>query len=299
MQRYVADKCSVIRIPVHVHETTQKILRHMRIAETRDGHAPRPQDIADALSMPIKKVNASLRAAASSHVSSLDEADESLAIEFAEDFMPKDPADAMAPAQVRAAIEKLLLELKPQDVQIIRMRHGLGMNDAMTLDEIGQRFEVTRERIRQMESKAIRQLKHPARLAKFIEKIHGKPDSFYAEEELRRLESLGFRVSNPLAPKTTKAKPLDTSRVSFKDDELIGDEEIVDNSESVSVTAFEEVLEEARGLGINVDEREEDGSRRIWIELLETPDTPTRMLVWRMLQQGFEFWPKKGYLIWR
>ncbi|MES1977753.1 MAG: sigma-70 family RNA polymerase sigma factor [Pseudomonadota bacterium] len=295
VQRYVADKCSVIRVPVHVHETTQKILRHMRIVETRDGREPSPQEIADALSMPLKKVNASLHAAAGSHVASLDEADESLAIEFAENFLPKDPADAMVPAQMRASIEELLLELKPKDAGIIRMRNGLGVNDAMTLEEIGQRFEVTRERIRQMEAKAIRQLKHPARLAKFIEQIHGKPDSYYAEVELLRLESLGFKVDNPLAPKTSKVKPFDTSRVSFKDDELIGDEETFDHSERVSLPALDEVLEEARGLGINVDEREEDGSRRIWIEILETPDTPSHMLVRRMLQQGFKFWPQRGY----
>ena len=295
VQRYVADKCSVIRIPVHVHETTQKILRHMRVEETRNGRAPNPQEIADALSMPLKKVNASLRAAACSHVASLDEADESLSIEFAEEFMPKDPADAMVQAQMRASIEEVLLELKPKDAGIIRMRNGLDMNDAMTLEQIGQRFEVTRERIRQMESKAIRQLRHPARLAKFIEQIHGKPDSYYAEVELRRLESLGFKVDNPLAPRTPKAKPLDTSRVSFKDDELIGDEETFDTSEDVSLSALGEVLEEARGLGINVDEREEDGLRRIWIEILETPDTRSRMLVWQMLQQGFKFWPQRGY----
>lgn len=295
VQRYVADKCSMIRIPVHVHETTQKILRHIRILETRHGRAPRPQEIADSLSIPLKKVNASLRAAAGSHVASLDEADESLAIEFAEKFLPKDPADAMVPAQVRDSIEELLLELKPKDAGIIRMRYGLGVNDAMTLEEIGQRFEVTRERIRQMESKAIRQLQHPARLAKFTERIHGKPDSYYAEEEVRRLESLGFRVDNPPSPQTPKAKPLDTSRVSFKDDELIGDEETFDNSERAPLPSIDEILEEARGLGINVDEREEDGSRRIWIEILETPDTPTRMLVWRMLQQGFKFWPQRGY----
>ena len=295
VQRYVADKCSVIRIPVHVHETTQKILRHVRIVETHDGRAPSPQEIADALSIPLKKVKASLRAAAGSHIASLDEADESLSIEFAEEFLPKDPADAMVPAQLRDSIEELLLELKPKDAGIIRMRYGLGINDAMTLEEIGQRFEVTRERIRQMESKAIRQLQHPVRLAKFNEKVHGKPDSYYAQEELRRLESLGHRVDNPLAPKAPKSKSLDTSRVSFKDDELIWDEETIDTAESVSLHSLDEVLEEARGLGINVDEREEGGSRRIWIEIFETLDTPNPMLVSRMLQQGFKFWPGKGY----
>lgn len=295
VQRYVADKCSVIRIPVHVHEATQKILRHMRIAETRDGRAPKPQDIADALSMPLKKVVASLRAAACSPVASLDEADESLAIEFAEDFKPRDPADAIVTAQVRASIEELLLELKPKDAAIIRMRHGLGVNDAMTLDEIGQRFEVTRERIRQLESKAIRHLQHPVRLAKFIEKIHGKPDSYYAEVEAKRLESQGMSVDRPPVPKPPKATPLDTSQVSVRDDEPIKDEETFDDSKSVSLPVLEDVLEEARGLGINVDVRDESGSRRIWIEIVETPDTPTRMLVWRMLQQGFKFWPQKGY----
>jgi len=295
IQRHVADKCSVIRIPVHVHETTLKILRHMRVSERRDGRAPTPQEVADALSIPLKKVTASLRAVVGSRVVSLDEADESLAIEFAEDFAPRDPADAMVSAQVRSSIETLLLELKPKDAGIIRMRYGLGVNDAMTLDEIGQRFEVTRERIRQVESKAIRHLQHPLRLAKFIEQIHGKPDSYYAELEARRLESQGISADRPLVPKRSSAKPLEASRVSFKDNELIGDEKTFDDSDRVSLPALDDVLEEARRLGINVDEREEDGSRRIWIELLETPDTPTRMLVWRLLQQGFKFWPQKGY----
>lgn len=295
VQRYVADKCSVIRIPVHVHEVTQKILRHMRIAEMRDGRVPKPQEIADALSMPLKKVAASLRAATGSHIASLEEADESLAIEFAEDFKPRDPADAMMTAQVRASIEELLLELTPKDAGIIRMRHGIGVNDAMTLDEIGRRFEVTRERIRQLESKAIRRLQNPVRLAKFVELIHGKPDSYYAELEAKLLESKGMSVDRSLVPRPPKATPLDTSRVTFKDDELIGGDETFDDFDRVSLSALGEVLDEARGLGINVDEREEDGSRRIWIELLETPDTPTRMLVWRLLKQGFKFWPQKGY----
>jgi RNA polymerase primary sigma factor len=295
IQRYVADKCSVIRIPVHVHETIQKILRHMRVAEMRNGRVPTPQEIADALSIPIKKVTASLRAAAGAHVASLDEADESLAAEFSDDFAPRDPADAMVSAQVRSSIEELLLELKPKDAEIIRMRHGLGVNDVMTLDEIGQRFEVTRERIRQLESKAIRHLQHPVRLAKFIEQIHGKPDSYYAEVEAKRLESQGMSVDHPFVSKQPNATPLDTSRVSFREDELIGDEVTFDDSKSVSLPTLDDVLEEARGLGINVDERDEDGSRRIWIEIVETPDSPTRMLVWRMLQQGFKFWPQKGY----
>lgn len=292
VQRYVADKCSVIRIPVHVHEATQKILRHMRVAEMRDGCAPKPQVIAEALSIPLKKVVASLRAAAGSHVASLEEADESLAIEFAEDFKPRDPVDATMTAQVKASIDELLLELKPKEARIIRMRHGLGVNEAMTLDEIGQRFEVTRERIRQMESQAIRHLKHPVRLAKFIEKIYGKPDSYYAEQEAKRLESQGRSVDRPLVP---KSRLLDTSRILIVDDELIGYKKTFDDSNSVSLSSLEEVLEEARGLGINVDEQDEEGSRRIWIEIVETPDTPTRMLVWRMLQQGFKFWPQKGY----
>lgn len=291
VQRYVADKCSLIRIPVHVHDMNQKILWHMRVAEMRDGRTPKPQEIADELSIPLKKVTASLRAATCSHINSLDEADESLGIEFVEDFKLLDPADALITAQVRTSIEELLLELKPKDAGIIRMRYGLGMNDAMTLDEIGQRFEVTRERVRQLESKALRYLQHPVRLSKFLEQIHGKPDSYYAKEEVFRLNSQGLRGAQPAAPKPPKEKPLEATRIWFKD------EETSEGCDSMSLSALDEILEEARRLGINVDERDENGSRRIWIELVETPDTPTRLLVWRMLQQGFKFWPQKGYWI--
>lgn len=295
IQRYVADKCSVIRIPVHVHETTQKILLHMRVAEMRNGRAPTPEEVADALSIPLKKVSASLKAAASSRVVSLDEADESLAIEFTEDFAPRDPGDAMVNAQIRASIETLLLELNPKDAEIISMRYGLGINDAMTLDAIGRRFEVTREAIRQMESKAIRFLKRPVRLDKFIEQISGKPDSYYAEEEASRLASQGFNVERSVVPKRLNMKPAASAWISFKVDELVGDKKNPDRPSDISLSTLDEVLEEALSLGISIDEREEDGSRRIWIELLETPDTPTRMLVLRLLQQGFKFWPQKGY----
>lgn len=295
VQRYVADKCSVIRIPVHVNEVTQKILRHMRVAEMRDGRAPKPQEIANALSMPLKKVVASLRAAAGSHVDSLEEADESLAIEFADDFKPCDPADAMMAAQVRSLIEELLLELKPKDAGIIRMRHGLGVNNAMTLEEIGQLFEVTRERIRQMESKALRFLQNRQRMATFYEQIHGKPDSYYAEQEANRLAAQRVSINRPFIPKKSSAKPITEPKIAIEANELIGDEASPVDTNNVSVPTMANVIEEARGLGLSVEEREEDGSRRIWIELLETPDTPTRMLVWRLLQQGFKFWPQKGY----
>lgn len=295
IQRHVADKCCVIRIPVHVHETTQKILRHMQVVEMRSGRVPSPREIADAFSMPLKKVSTSLRASALSHVGSLDEADESLAIEFSDQFVPVDPASAMRSAQVGRSIDELLSQLKPKSAGIIRMHYGLGINDAMTLDEIGQRFELTRERIRQVEAKALRLLQHPSRLAKFEEQIFGRPDSYYAELEANKLASLGFVVDSALTPKTSSMKPAAAATVFFKDDILIGDNETLDDSEGVYLQALDEVLEEARGLGINVDEREEDGLLRIWIEILETPDTPTRMLVWRLLDQGFKFWPQKGY----
>ena len=90
-------------------------------------------------------------------------------------------------------------------------------------------------------------------------------------------------------------KPAASAWISFKVDELVGDKKNPDRPSDISLSTLDEVLEEALSLGISIDEREEDGSRRIWIELLETPDTPTRMLVLRLLQQGFKFWPQKGY----
>ena len=90
-------------------------------------------------------------------------------------------------------------------------------------------------------------------------------------------------------------KPAASAPISVKDDEPVKNKDDLDGSSDISVSALDEVLEEALSLGVSVDEREEDGSRRIWIELLETPDTPTRMLVWRLLKQGFKFWPQKGY----
>lgn len=165
----------------------------------------------------------------------------------------------------------------------------------MTLDEIGQLFEVTRERIRQIESKALRFLQNRQRMAKIYEQIHGKPDSYYAEQEANRLATQGLSINRPFIPKKSSAKPITEPKIDIEANELIGDEASPVDTNNVSVPTMANVIEEARGLGLSVEEREEDGSRRIWIKLLETPDTPTRLLVWRLLQQGFKFWPQKGY----
>lgn len=109
------------------------------------------------------------------------------------------------------------------------------------------------------------------------------------------MTSKGFNVKRSVAAKRLNIKPAAAAQISFKDDELVEDKDGPDGSSDMPLSALDEVLEEALSLGISVDEREECGSRRIWVEILETPDTPTRMLVWRLLQQGFKFWPQKGY----
>src|SRR5438093_752782 len=163
--RSTADQARTIRIPVHMIETINKIVRTSRQMLHEIGREPTPEELAEKLGMPLEKVRKVLKIAKepiSLETPVGDEEDSHLG-DFIEDKMAILPIDAVIQSNLRSTTTRTLAFLTPREERVIRMRFGIGMNKDHTLEEVGLQFSVTRERIRQIEAKALRKLKHPSR----------------------------------------------------------------------------------------------------------------------------------------
>jgi RNA polymerase primary sigma factor len=166
--RSIADQARTIRIPVHMIETINKLVRTSRQMLHEIGREPAPEELAEKLGMPLEKVRKVLKIAKepiSLETPIGDEEDSHLG-DFIEDKAAVIPLDAAIQANLREATTRVLSSLTPREERVLRMRFGIGMNTDHTLEEVGQQFSVTRERIRQIEAKALRKLKHPSRSRK-------------------------------------------------------------------------------------------------------------------------------------
>ncbi len=173
--RSIADQARTIRIPVHMIETINKIVRTQRQIMSEFGREPTPEELAKKLAMPLDKVRKVLKIAkepVSLETPVGDEEDSSLG-DFIEDKNALQPLDTAIQSNLSESTTKILASLTPREERVLRMRFGIGMNTDHTLEEVGLQFSVTRERIRQIEAKALRKLKHPSRskqLKSFLEK---------------------------------------------------------------------------------------------------------------------------------
>lgn len=166
--RSIADQARTIRIPVHMIETINKIVRTSRQMLHEIGREPTPEELAEKLAMPLEKVRKVLKIAKepiSLETPIGDEEDSHLG-DFIEDKNVVLPIDAAIQSNLRETTTRVLASLTPREERVLRMRFGIGMNTDHTLEEVGQQFSVTRERIRQIEAKALRKLKHPSRSRK-------------------------------------------------------------------------------------------------------------------------------------
>jgi RNA polymerase primary sigma factor len=173
--RSIADQARTIRIPVHMIETINKLVRTSRQILHEIGREPTPEELAARLGMPLEKVRKVLKIAKepiSLETPIGDEEDSHLG-DFIEDKNAVQPLDAAIQGNLRETTTRVLASLTPREERVLRMRFGIGMNTDHTLEEVGQQFSVTRERIRQIEAKALRKLKHPSRsrlLKSFLDK---------------------------------------------------------------------------------------------------------------------------------
>ncbi len=166
--RSIADQARTIRIPVHMIETINKLVRTSRQMMHEIGREPTPEELAKRLHMPLDKVRKVLKIAkepVSLETPVGDEEDSNLG-DFIEDKNALNPMDSAIHANLRETTTRVLASLTPREERVLRMRFGIGMNTDHTLEEVGQQFNVTRERIRQIEAKALRKLKHPSRSRK-------------------------------------------------------------------------------------------------------------------------------------
>src|SRR5262245_42784470 len=163
--RSLYDQSRTIRVPVHIAEAINKIRRTRRQMFNEIGREPTPEELGKKLGMPIEKVRKVLQIAKQplSLETPIGEEEDSHLGDLIEDKNAILPIDAMIQSNLRETTTRVLASLTPREERIVRMRFGLGMNSDHTLEEVGQQFSVTRERIRQIEAKAIRKLKHPSR----------------------------------------------------------------------------------------------------------------------------------------
>jgi len=166
--RSIADQARTIRIPVHMIETINKIVRTSRQMLHEIGREPTPEELSEKLAMPLEKVRKVLKIAKEpiSLETPVGDEDDSHLGDFIEDKNALLPIDAAIQANLRYTTTRVLASLTPREERVLRMRFGIGMNTDHTLEEVGQQFSVTRERIRQIEAKALRKLKHPSRSRK-------------------------------------------------------------------------------------------------------------------------------------
>jgi RNA polymerase primary sigma factor len=165
VSRALADQSRTIRVPVHMIETINKIVQTSRQMLNEIGREPTPEELAEKLGMPLDKVRKTLKIAReplSLETPIGDEGDSNLG-DLIEDKNAILPIDAAIQSNLRETTTRLLASLTPREERIVRMRFGLGMNSDHTLEEVGKQFSVTRERIRQIEAKALRKLRHPSR----------------------------------------------------------------------------------------------------------------------------------------
>jgi len=173
--RAIADQARTIRIPVHMIETINKLIRTSRQLVQEVGREPTPEEIAQKMEMPIEKVRKVLKIAKEpiSLETPIGEEEDSHLGDFIEDKSSPSPAEAVVALNLKEMTDKVMMTLTPREEKVLRMRFGIGVPSDHTLEEVGQHFEVTRERIRQIEAKALRKLRHPSRSKKLKNFVEG------------------------------------------------------------------------------------------------------------------------------
>jgi RNA polymerase primary sigma factor len=163
--RAIADQARTIRIPVHMIETINKLVRATRFLVQVLGREPTPEELSDRMEFPVDKVRMVLKIAKEpiSLESPVGEEEDSALGDFIEDKNAVNPQDATLATNLEENTQRVLSTLSPREEQVLKMRFGIGKHGSHTLEEVGHGFEVTRERIRQIEAKALRKLRHPSR----------------------------------------------------------------------------------------------------------------------------------------
>lgn len=286
--RFVADKGKTIRLPVHVYEKTQRIAQATHAFKFRHGHAPTLEEVSVLVELPVPKVEALSRMSLEPlPLHELPDIDCLIATHAKDQFAVRDPMEYVENIQLGESVDHLLSTLKLKEENVVRMRYGIGVQDSMTLEEIGTRLDVTRERIRQIEAKALRRLRHPTRLDRFLIEIGltPKPRQSASTRTDSDTEDDGREPTEEAKVAATKPEP--AAQVAAWPEQRTGSDP----------NALEKLLAHVRAIGFTVEDSPDGPDRRIWVHITETPNNHSRKIVRNLIDLGFEFWPGKGY--WR
>jgi RNA polymerase primary sigma factor len=276
ISRSIADSGRMIRLPVHVHDTMRRIRQEAKDLERSTGRYPRSELLAERLSLTPSKVESLLRASAE-----LEPIEDLEAFGAVDESVDSNPFERFVTDELRRDLSEILGELGRRPEQILRLRFGFGVPDALTLEQIGALFGVTRERIRQIEAKALRRLRHPARRTKLNSWICGEPPSeSVAEDDDEGVEPKADVIcANGDAGSVVTAKPGTKPRQGSR------------------LPAIERLLAQAAEMGASVEDDRSGNTGRIRVHLSEGMGDRARLLVRSLRALGFKYRPGGGY--WR
>jgi RNA polymerase primary sigma factor len=306
VSRFVADKARTIRVPVHVYEKVQRIGQVVRAFEIDNGRAPTTAEIAELVDLSPRKVAAYMQIADEPMPIHELDIDALIAIDARDEYTSPDPMDIASDRDLSKVVHKILGTLKLKDENILRMRFGIGVSEAMTLDEIGTRMGLTREGIRQIESKAIRHLKHPGRLDALLTALNGhnppeRPKDDEDEDHSNSADHADEAQVKELADAVAAKPPRKNAR---KPSPVHVEIPSLDVNPLNSATraysvpsSVQKLLDAATVLGASVKVDLQGADNSIWIDFSKAPTTPPRPLIRKLVDSGFKFWPGKGY--WR
>lgn len=292
ISRSVADAATIIRLPVHAHETAQAIRREANALEAASGLWPTFQDLAARMSIPPARVEAFIRP--TTVPMSIDDLEDEPGLQ---DPTVGDPFEQVADKHLRRALDRLLESLGNKPERVLRLRFGLGVPDALTLEEVGVRFDVTRERIRQIEAKAMKRLKHPLRNAVLRPWLYDEPPDraeHTSDAEDSGDDDLESDSGHDAVERNHASHPAASLRPRGAAPQSPWKRP--SGSEKSKRSALDRLLAHAADLGVTVDDdRSESGA--VWVNLTAMRDNRDRGLARRLLAMGFEYWPGRGY--WR
>lgn len=303
VSRYVADKGRTIRVPVHILEKLQRIEHAVRDFETDYGRTPGIAEIAELVELAPHKVEAYMKIVGEPlPIHELD-IDSMIANDARDEYTMPDPMDIAAEKARATVVHKMLATLKLQDEQILRMRFGIGKGDSMTLDEIGTKMGVTRERIRQIESKAIRHLKNPVRRAALLTELNGpntpecpKYDEVEGGSSLDLVDEAQVKkLVEALTHKTPRKNLLKPSPIKVEIPTFDMEPNEPETHTNAVTVQVQKLLDEAITLGASVQFEPQGAGTSIWVDFSIAAMTPPRSLIRKLVYSGFSLWPGRGY----
>lgn len=278
ISRSVMDSSRAIRLPVHLHKQVMQIDQAAQAWDKEHRAPPSPSQLAEALGIPLRKVEAILRGTEQPIPLETCGIDQMISPDISWNFIQPDPSIAAESMQLRKRVEAVLADLGTKNGQIIRLRYGIGLNEELTLEEVGSLFDLTRERIRQIEAKTLRLLQNPSRSRLLMDwTIYKKKTGSPGE-------------TKQLADKQ-KSNEIDTE----DGDDCGGQEAKPTHLPRTLSQALESLLKQAESLGIVVEDDRANPSGQLWVRVHSARDTTTRVLIRRLMQHGFTYSSGLGY----